>query len=310
MAPFDAQAAATNRIEVCESDWPLSALTREEVALALITGVDGAAYRPVGAAMAIDAEGRRSGSLSSGCLERDVALHALSVIRDGVPRQLRYGRGSPFLDITLPCGGGLDITVLPAPAPEMVAQIRAQLAARGPVDLAIRPDGCITTGTLAGATFSLRIRPEIRFVILGKGPETASFARIVTHAGYGAEVFTDGETAAEAGIGRPLPAGHWPDDLEIDPYTAVAMFFHDHEHEPLFLARALQSPAFFVGAQGSLRAHQSRCQALAELGVPAERIAALASPFGLIPSTRDPRMLAVSVLAQILSRAAQLQGRT
>ena len=74
------------------------------------------------------------------------------------------------------------------------------------------------------------------------------------------------------------------------------------------LQAALAGPAFYVGAQGSLRAHQTRCAALRARGVDEAAIARLASPFGLIPSARDPRTLAVSVLADVLARAQQLAG--
>ena len=69
------------------------------------------------------------------------------------------------------------------------------------------------------------------------------------------------------------------------------------------LAEALASPAFYVGAQGSLRSHRARVQALREMGVADADIARLRGPIGLIPSARDPQVLAVSVLAEILSEA-------
>ena len=91
--------------------------------------------------------------------------------------------------------------------------------------------------------------------------------------------------------------------LDADPWTAVTLFYHDHDREPPVLARALASPAFYVGAQGSLRSHRARVQALREMGVADPDIARLRGPIGLIPSARDPQVLAVSVLAEILSEA-------
>jgi xanthine/CO dehydrogenase XdhC/CoxF family maturation factor len=51
----------------------------------------------------------------------------------GAPVALRYGRGSPFGDIQLPCGGGLDILLVPRPDPAVMAALldrRAGAAAR------------------------------------------------------------------------------------------------------------------------------------------------------------------------------------
>ncbi|MFD1794716.1 XdhC family protein [Paracoccus aurantiacus] len=292
---------------ICESDFPVQAIA-PDAALAIITGIEGASYRPLGAGMVIDNDGHRTGSLSSGCLERDVALHAQAVLNDGKPRALRYGHGSPFVDITLPCGGSLDIAVIPPPDQQLLDRTCKQLAAREPARITLLPDGQLTDAPVPNG-LTIHIRPQPRLVVFGKGPEAACFARISQQAGYPVKLFSpDAETLAEAGFGSELTGIDWPADLSLDPYTAVTLFFHDHDREPALLAHALQSPAFLIGAQGSLRAHERRCAALKQLGIADEMIARLASPFGLIPSTRDPRTLAVSVLAQVLERAAANQA--
>ena len=80
----------------------------------------------------------------------------------------------------------------------------------------------------------------------------------------------------------------------------VLSFFHDHELEPPILAPALQSPVFYVGAQGSQRSAEERRRELLNMGVPETNIARLRGPIGLVPSARDARTLAVSVLAEVL----------
>lgn len=302
------------RASICESEFPIADIPPDgDFALAVITGIEGAAYRPLGAAMIVGATGETRGSLSSGCLERDVVLQAQAAMRAGQPRVLRYGLGSPFLDISLPCGGGLDIRILPNPDRRPIARACDALRQRRTARIALGRDGGLT-GTMAetaaeteaetGAAMVIEILPQIRFVILGAGAEAACFAALARQAGYPVALRSpDPRTLARAGFGTPLSAPGWPGDLDIDPRSAVTLFFHDHEYEPALLQAALASPAFYVGAQGSLRAHQSRCKALRARGVSAGDIARLASPFGLIPSARDARTLAVSVLADVLARA-------
>ena len=146
-------------------------------------------------------------------------------------------------------------------------------------------------------------------MVLGAGPEAACFAALARQAGYPTELHSpDPQTLARAGFGEPITRAGWPDGLALDPRTAVTLFFHDHGHEPALLQAALSGPAFYVGAQGSLRAHRTRCEILRAQGVAESDIARIASPFGLIPSARDPRTLAVSVLADVLARAQQLAG--
>ncbi len=274
-----------------EGDVPLRALLRPGTALAVITGVEGTSYRPVGAVMAIGPKGRRAGNLSSGCIDEDVALHALRAMQDGQERRLRYGAGSPFVDLALPCGGGLDILILPHPDRDALAAAQDRLEARD-------------TAVLSLPGLTLHILPELRFLIFGKGPEAATFADLVNLAGFRAELFTPEAMDVPSGVPAvPLLSPRWPEKVAIDARTAVTLFFHDHEWEPPLLAHALASPALYVGAQGSFRARMARRAALEGAGVSAERIDRLADPFGLIPSARDPRTLAVAVLADVLAKA-------
>ena len=74
--------------------------------LAIIAGIEGPSCRPMGAMMAVLADGTRRGTLLSGCIEADIALHAAQALSAGTPRLIRYGKGSPYVDIELPCGGG------------------------------------------------------------------------------------------------------------------------------------------------------------------------------------------------------------
>ncbi len=284
-------------------DLPLAALMRPDTAMAVIVGVAGPSYRPVGAAMAVGLDGRREGSLSSGCVEHDISHHAVAALRSGRATNLRYGAGSPFRDLQLPCGGGLDVLIVPRPDARVLASVSADLAARRAAKLAI----CRETGALRRhaqpGDLCLSVLPRLRFLIFGKGPEAQYFAGLVQQVGYEVALYSP-EPALPGIPHQPLPSASWPQELVADDRSAVTLFFHDHDWEPPLLSAALQGPAFYVGAQGSLRAAQARRAALSEAGVPPDALARLQEPFGLIPSARDPRSLAVSVLADVLSRVA------
>ena len=81
------------------------------------------------------------------------------------------------------------------------------------------------------------------------------------------------------------------------------LFFHDHDWEPPILAEAVSRPAFYIGAQGSMMARETRMRELAALGLEDAALARLRGPIGLLPSARDPRTLAISVLAEVLDVA-------
>lgn len=279
--------------------------------LAVISGVEGPSYRPVGAMMAVLGDGRRVGSLSSGCIEADITLHASEVAQDGKPRSIRYGAGSPFVDIALPCGGGLDILLVPKPDPMVLAAILHRHWERQSLTLWIDPkSGNVTLSdeSPAAGGFSVCLEPELRFVIFGKGPEACAFSALVQSVGYtNLLVSPDDESrsiADAAGCGtRAIDLPEFPADVHVDARTAIVLFFHDHDWEPPILQHALGTNAFYIGAQGSWNAREVRLAALRDLGCKHAALKRLHGPVGLIPSARDARTLAVSVLAEVLATA-------
>ncbi|MEM8776852.1 MAG: XdhC family protein [Pseudomonadota bacterium] len=295
---------------------PLQALlaSPEPAVLAVIAGVEGPSYRPVGAMMTIFSPTQRAGTLSSGCIESDIALHAMDASDAGNPRMLRYGLGSPFMDIKLPCGGGLDILLIPEPDRTVLTLLVRNQAARKPCSLMIDIETglmqIVDTGTTGrdGKSLCVRFEPDIRFLIFGKGPEASTFAALVQSAGYSNLLLSPDDETLEDGASSGCDTRHmreqvFPQDVFVDEHTAVVLFFHDHEWEPPILAGVLETSAFYIGAQGSQRASNERKMALDAMGITDEACSRLHGPVGLIPSARDAGTLAVSVLAEILAKA-------
>jgi xanthine dehydrogenase accessory factor len=65
-----------------------------QVALVTITGLTGSSSRSLGTTMGVAEDGRFAGSFSGGCIEAAVVAEAREAIRDGRPRQVRYGAGT------------------------------------------------------------------------------------------------------------------------------------------------------------------------------------------------------------------------
>ncbi len=282
--------------------------------LAVITGVDGPSYRPLGAMMAFLPDGTRAGTLSSGCIEADLAIHAQNATAENATKTVLYGVGSPFVDIQLPCGGGLQITLIPRPDLSAINDIQTARSLRISTALALNAQ----TGTISasdhaqtgwdGDVFNVHFPPQLKFLVFGKGPEASTFSGLVQSAGYPIVLLSQDDETLQFGhdIGvqtRHLTRPHIPADMTIDDQCAVILFFHDHDWEPQILKDALTTPAFYIGSQGSQRARDNRLKTLLEMGVSKADLDRLFGPVGLIPSVRDPRTLAVSVLAEILKNA-------
>lgn len=298
---------------------PISALLAapEDGVLAVIVGIDGPSYRPLGAYMAILEGGHRIGSLSSGCIESDIVHHASRALQSGQPHRVIYGRGSQYVDLDLPCGGQLDILLLPRPDRHILGILAKNQAGRIPCTLQINltDGGMLVTdeGKASGGKshFCILFEPDIFFYVFGKGPEANTFSALVQSAGFPNMLLSpDEETLdfarATGSITRHLTQITFPSDLHPDPWSAILLFFHDHDWEPPIIASALQSEAFYIGAQGSRRARDARHREIRALGATAQEVARLQGPIGLIPSARDARTLSIGVLAEVLQFARRV----
>jgi xanthine dehydrogenase accessory factor len=110
----------------------------EPAALATVVRVRGSAPRRPGARLALARSGASCGSVSAGCVERDLFEHARRVLEGGRPALASYGLSDEMgFAVGLSCGGSLDVLIEPwQPGPAWQA-VREAVGARRPVGLAI-----------------------------------------------------------------------------------------------------------------------------------------------------------------------------
>jgi len=124
-------------------------------ALALVTAIEGSAYRRPGAKFLVDDEGGTLGGVSGGCLEADVREIALACLADGTPRRRRYETGDDedvVWGLGLGCDGTVDVHVQPITASDP-ALARARELLEGDARFALAT--VIEGGTEAGATVAV-----------------------------------------------------------------------------------------------------------------------------------------------------------
>lgn len=329
----------SNVLDTVRDAWPeyglssdiratLSAMSTptEPFALATIIAAEGGTPRGLGAQMLIGHD-KISGYLSGGCIEADVAIHALSAIKDGQPRWLVYGKGGP-IDIRLPCGGRVDILVESLTSEEApVRKLIESTQLRRPVlwvsdgihrmcgeadshsnsrsysDIFKYARAAQQVAGLSNGQIWRAFNPVPRLIIVGRDPAAIALASLARQAGMEVRLVRSmGPTDLPALLeGVDYQRGSPQEALnDLDPWTAVAVMTHDESEDCAALAIALPSRASYVGLLGSRRRLPQRLELLRSAGVNEIDLARLRSPIGLDVGGKSPWEIAVSITAEIM----------
>ena len=124
--------------------------------------------------MAVNIQGEHLGYISSGCAEAAIVATAVETIQGPfTTRTVRYGAGSPYIDVVLPCGSGIDVhfdaTVAPS---DPLSHLSSEIAARRTV--ATCPS---STSPQPRAHFIRTYDPVPRMIIAGRSINVDFVAR-------------------------------------------------------------------------------------------------------------------------------------
>lgn len=298
------------------SDWYLSGLEDdmrprlfaaadrgEPVALVTIVAAEGGGPRGVGAQMAVTSTDA-GGFLSGGCIEADVILHGRATLTDGSPRRIVYGRGSPYVDTRLPCGGRLDLLVerLDPDDPALAALRKAEEDRRAVVYVSDGNLRSVRPAQTTGEDGRL-YRPSQRLIVVGGDPFALAIASLGVSEGWTVDLLRPKGPQTPP----PFPVGYHrgdiPETLAVlapDPWTAVAIATHDSDLDHQALVGALRSPAGYVGVLGARRRLPERLERLTAAGVTPAHLERLRAPIGLDIGARSPAEIAISVIGEII----------
>lgn len=290
--------------------WLEKVRSGQKACLVTLVGIDSSAPRPLGSQITVGEDGASVGYITGGCAESAIVTEALAVIKTGENRLVRYGEGSPYKDIVLPCGSGIDIYFDVKISDGLIGTVQSALDTRKPAalqtDLVTGESSNIAyTGPLPerdGNWFYNPYHPPFKLFIAGKGPIVPALANLAVQSGFIVETASpEPETLADikmpkthlTGSGDFIPA-------TLDSWCAAITLFHDHDWEPPILAPLLESSCFYIGALGSRRTHEDRKIKLAEFGVTEAQISKLYAPVGLDIQATTPVEIAIAILADII----------
>ena len=97
----------------------------------------------------------------------------------------------------------------------------------------------------------------------------------------------------------------WPDEafkeIETNENTALVALTHDPKIDDPALQHALKKKFYYIGALGSKKTHENRCQRLKDAGFSNEQINLIHGPIGIKLGGRSAPEIALSIIAQLVS---------
>lgn len=277
----------------------------KKTGLATLVGVDGSSPRPIGAQIAVAEGGAHCGVISSGCAEEAIIAAALQAVTDGTTHITRYGKDSPFLDIELPCGSGLDILFSGTGVDTLTTAVTALHAQRRTAFVSMADDLSLSIADTATPE-AMAYPPDYHLHVFGAGPHFTCFAELAHSLGY--RLFAHStDSAALAHLASLGIGGHSMthktafSPQSFDTHSAVITLFHEHNLEVPILQAALNSEAHFIGALGSRKTHAQRLNMLDMQGPFARPTSDVVGPVGLDIGAADPAEIALSIMAQIVA---------
>jgi xanthine dehydrogenase accessory factor len=290
------------------------------VVLATLFRVEGGGPRPEGTQMVftLPPEGSLEvhGFMSGGCVEADVACHAMAVMVSGEPMRLVYGPSSPWPDIRLVCGAAIEILLERISPGDVAAQgLEQAYLNRQPgvwisdgtmrrFDLGTTSRACHWTSEPFGVARAYD--PVPRLIVVGSDPTALAIASLGVTAGFQTWLNRPkGPASAPPVIGlgylRQDPEAALK-EIGLDPWTYVAIASHDADTDHPALVTALKSSAAYVGLLGARRRLPERLAALKAAGVTNEAIARLNAPIGKALGGKAPWEVAISVLGEMIQK--------
>ena len=295
----------------------------QAVAVATVVATRRSAPRPLGSKLVVSETGELAGSVSGGCVESDVAVHARDVLETGQPKLLSYGIADETAwEVGLPCGGEIDVFLErfegELPDPEMSQVVFTVVDGDRAGERWVSQDGEITRTQLlerdGQQVFAEVLGPPPRLLVFGAVDLAEELCRAAKGLGWRTVV---SDARARFATAERVPRADelvvaWPEEtlerFAPDERTAVVVLTHEDRWDVPALAGALATDAFYIGALGSRRTQDRRRERVLETGVSEEQLDRLCGPAGLDLGAGTPAETALSILAEILAVRAGREG--
>lgn len=290
--------------------------------LATVIKTWGSSPRPVGAMMALRDDGRTIGSISGGCIEDDLILRyataqSLLSMSSSSTELVRYGVSADEAHrFGLPCGGTLELLLEFNPQHDqldtLVRRLESGLLMRRTVSCAdgrvvLQPTDNTEPLHFDGERLTCTLGPEYRMLLIGAGILAEYLSTMAVFNGFAVTVCDPRTEYLDAwSVPGVTKVAEMPDDAVVtfrpDQRSCIVALTHDPKLDDLALLEALHSPAFYVGAIGSVRNSANRRERMiTHFSETTASLVRLHSPVGIHIGSKTPAEIAVSVMAEIIA---------
>jgi xanthine dehydrogenase accessory factor len=281
------------------------------VELITLAAAWGSAQRPVGSLAIVREDGMLSGSISGGCIEKQLSI---MLRKDDGPKVVQHEVSrDQAVRFGLPCGGTMHLVfeklLNPEPLQEIISHLDKRQRVRRRIDLetntaTIEPASREEKFYFDGKSLIKVFGPAWRVLLIGAGELSRYVAEIAMSLEY--EVIVC-EPRKDLHPAWQIPGvqidTRSPDDVVVDlssdRRSAVLALTHDPNLDDLAVMEALPSDVFYVGALGSRKNNDLRRKRLVALDLEPNQIARLHGPIGLPIGSQTPAEIAVSIMAEV-----------
>ena len=229
---------------------------------------EGSGPRDPGAKMLVTANGKATGTIGGGGMERLLIGKAMGVMERGKPETYHFAMGVPAREGMIPvdskCGGEVKIYMDP-------------------------------------------IRPDPRLVIMGSGWIAQAVARYATECNFEIIIVDDAESAKADWFpdGATIINDKYPESLEqvdIRQSDYIAMLHGETGFELAGLRHAVKAKPAYIGLLGSGNKRKEHVKQLKSEGLDAEIVETIKGPIGHDISAETPEEIGISIVAELIQK--------
>ena len=296
-----------------------AAKAKSQVALGILTRVNGSSPQKRGAKAIFHSDGTITGTLGGGCLEAEAQRLALQALRDNKPQTFELVLDHDFgWDDGLICGGKVFGVIIPN-AQDVGELFWNDLALRDtPKTWGVKSDFSLARPGFQPSTLNFlyteTITPPCALWIAGSGHIAQAVAPLALQLDFAVSIFDDRPELANHSLfphNVSLHVGHWEQILNTtfaSTPTFGLIVTRGHKHDALVLETWIHRPFQFLGMIGSARKAQTITEHFVKNNIAtAEAVSRVACPVGINIRSQSVMEIAVDIMAQFIDkRAAQL----